>query len=57
MGAEQSSSRNGESGQDTGTIKRDYYEVLEIERQATDDEYLPCASPTTTPPSLTFAQD
>lgn len=40
MGAEQSSSRNGESGQGNGPIKRDYYEVLEIERQATDDEYL-----------------
>lgn len=44
MGAEQSSSRNGGDGQDNGPVKRDYYEVLEIERQATDDEYacLPC---------------
>ena len=39
MGAEQSSSRNGGGGQDDRPLKRDYYEVLEIERQATDDEY------------------
>jgi hypothetical protein len=45
MGAEQSSSRNGDGGQDNGPVKRDYYEVLEIERQATDDEYLPLRSP------------
>ena len=39
MGAEQSSSRNGAGGKDAGPVKRDYYEVLEIDRQASDDEY------------------
>jgi hypothetical protein len=38
MGAEQSSSRNGGGGQENGPVKRDYYEVLEVERLATDDE-------------------
>ncbi|KAG0647381.1 subfamily C member 21 [Hyphodiscus hymeniophilus] len=39
MGAEQSSSRKEGGGQDSNApAKRDYYEVLEITRQASDDE-------------------
>ena len=39
MGAEQSSSRKDGGVHDQGLMKRDYYEVLEIERQASDEEY------------------
>lgn len=39
MGAEQSSHRTGPNAQDTTHAKTCYYEVLEIGRQATDDEW------------------
>jgi hypothetical protein len=38
MGAEQSSHRTDPNAQDATPAKTCYYEVLEIERQATDDE-------------------
>lgn len=38
MGAEHSSARDGSSAQDSATVKTCYYEVLGVERQASDDE-------------------
>jgi hypothetical protein len=38
MGAEHSSVRDGSSAQDSATVKTCYYEVLGVERQASDDE-------------------
>lgn len=38
MGAEQSSTR-GSASQDDAPKKTDYYELLGVDRQATDDEY------------------
>lgn len=37
MGANQSTGRGG--GGDTQQVKRCYYELLDVDRQATDDEY------------------
>jgi hypothetical protein len=38
MGAEQSSSRHDSAAQDGTAVKTCYYEVLAVDRQATDDE-------------------
>ena len=38
MGAEQSSSRNASAAQDDAAVKTCYYEVLGVDRQASDDE-------------------
>lgn len=38
MGAEQSSPHNASTAQDSSAVKTCYYEVLGVERQASDDE-------------------
>ena len=38
MGAEQSSSRNASTAQDEATVKTCYYDLLGVDRGATDDE-------------------